>query len=112
MLVHLLINDANMESILKGKSKNKPTTATQEKMSRQHQVWQEKLVSALRLATSPDEEQYVLLHSATLIGLFTCIFIRQREKPKVRKLSATEVKTGLRGLHGNKIPPPALDFTN
>jgi hypothetical protein len=82
-------------------------------MSHQYRVWQEKLVSALRVATSPDGEQYVLLHSATLVGLFTCIFVRQSEKLNVRKLSATEVKTGLGGLHGNKvpIPPPRVPFT-
>jgi hypothetical protein len=74
-------------------------------MSHQYRVWQEKLVSALKIATSSHEEQYVLLHSATLVGLFTCIFIRQREKLNVRKLSATEVKTGLGGLHGNKVVP-------
>jgi len=75
-------------------------------MSYQYRVWQEKLVSALRLATQADEEQYVLLHSATLVGLFTCIFVRQSEKLNVRKLSATEVKTGLGGLHGNKVSLP------
>jgi hypothetical protein len=72
-------------------------------MSYQYRVWQEKLVSALKVATTAQDDQYVLLHSATLVGLFTCIFIRQKEKHKVRKLSATEVKTGLGGLHGNKV---------
>ena len=93
---------SDIESILKGKSKNKTQPAIQEHMSRQYRVWQEKLVSALRLATADQDDQYVLLHSATLVGLFTCIFIRYREKQNVRKLSATEVKTGLGGLHGNK----------
>ena len=99
---------ANLESILKGKNKSKASPAIQEHMSHQYRVWQEKLVSALRVATSPDGEQYVLLHSATLVGLFTCIFVRQSEKLNVRKLSATEVKTGLGGLHGNKVPLPSL----
>src|SRR5271170_3909530 len=103
-----LSGEANLESILKGKNKSKATPAIPEHMSHQYRVWQEKLVSALRLATSPDEEQYVLLHSATLVGLFTCIFVRQREKLNVRKLSATEVKTGLGGLHGNKVLPLSL----
>jgi len=72
-------------------------------MSNQYRVWKEKLVSALRVATTSQDDQYVLLHSATLVGLFTCIFIRQSEKHKVRKLNATEVKTGFGGLHGNKV---------
>jgi len=88
---------------LKGKNKAKSGSATQEQTTYQYRVWQEKLVSALRVATTSQDDQYVLLHSATLVGLFTCIFIRQSEKHKVRKLSATEVKTGLGGLHGNKV---------
>jgi hypothetical protein len=72
-------------------------------MSHQYRVWQEKLTSALKTATASQGDQYVLLHSATLVGLFTCVFIRQQEKVNVQKLNATEVKTGLGGLHGNKV---------
>ena len=100
----------NVESILKGKNKNKSNPAIQEHMSHQYRVWQEKLISALKVATSSQDDPYVLLHSATLVGLFTCIFIRQREKQNVRKLSATEVKTGLGGFHGNKALPLALSI--
>jgi hypothetical protein len=79
-------------------------------MSHQYRVWQEKLVSSLKIAASSHDEQYILMHSATLVGLFTCIFVRQREKVNVRNLCATEVKTGLGGLHGNKVLlfPPSL----
>lgn len=100
----LLYEITNKESILKGKSKGKVNPAIQEHMSHQYRVWQEKLVSALKIATSTQDDPYVLLHSATLVGLFTCIFVRHREKSNVRNLSATEVKTGLGGLHGNKVP--------
>ena len=64
------------------------------------------------MATSAQDEQYVLLHSADLVGLFTCIFVRQREKLNVRKLNATEVKTGLGGLHGNKVPADLESFND
>jgi hypothetical protein len=72
-------------------------------MSHQYRVWQEKLVSSLKVAATSHDEQYILMHSATLVGLFTCIFVRQREKLNIRNISATEVKTGLGGLHGNKV---------
>jgi hypothetical protein len=96
-------NVANIESILKGKNKSKTSSKAQEHMSHQYRVWQEKLASALKIAATFEDDQYVLLHSASLVGLFTCIFIRYREKHNVRNLSATEVKTGLGGLHGNKV---------
>ena len=103
---------SNVESILKGKNKSKSSAAIQEHTSHQYRVWQEKLVSALKVATSAQDEQYVLLHSANMVGLFTCIFVRQREKLNVRKLNATEVKTGLGGLHGNKVLPSISVFND
>lgn len=93
----------NLESLLKGKSKSKVTPAIQEHMSHQYRVWQEKLVSTLKVVASSQEEQYVLLHSAKLVGLFTCIFVKQSERQNIGNLDATQVWTGLGGLHGNKV---------
>ena len=72
-------------------------------MSHQYRVWQEKLVSTLKIASTSSQGQYVLLHSAKLVGLFTCIFVRESEKKNIANLSATQVWTGLGGLHGNKV---------
>lgn len=74
-----------------------------EHMSHQYRVWQEKLVSALKIATASSQDQYILLHCAKLVGLFTCVFVREREKETISNLSATQVWTGLGGLHGNKV---------
>jgi hypothetical protein len=51
----------------------------------------------------PRDEPYVLLHVANLVGLFTCIFIKASEKENIRNVSASTVKRGLGGLHGNKV---------
>jgi hypothetical protein len=51
----------------------------------------------------PLEESYVLLHTSNLVGLFTCVFIKQKERDRVRNISAAEVKRGMGGLHGNKV---------
>jgi hypothetical protein len=48
-------------------------------------------------------EPYVLLHSASLVGLFTCVFVKSSLRPKVKDVHAAEVKTGMGGLHGNKV---------
>jgi hypothetical protein len=95
-----------VESLLKGKNKSKTNPAMQEHMSHQYRVWQEKLVSTLKIASTSSQGQYVLLHSAKLVGLFTCIFVRESEKANIGNLSATQVWTGLGGLHGNKVRPP------
>jgi hypothetical protein len=73
-------------------------------MSRQYRVWMEHLTQCIN-ACMPLEESYVLLHSANLIGLFTCIFVKHKERHRIKDLSAAEVKRGMGGLHGNKVCP-------
>ena len=45
---------------------------------------------------------YHLLHTAPLVGLFTCIFVKADLRDRVSNLSSAEVKRGMGGLHGNK----------
>jgi hypothetical protein len=52
------------------------------------------------------EEHYHLLHSASLVGLFTCIFVKSRLRDRVKSVHAVEVKRGMGGLHGNKVRFP------
>lgn len=51
----------------------------------------------------PQNELYHLLQSSTLVGLFTCIFVKSHLRDRIKNLSATEVKRGMGGLHGNKV---------
>ena len=46
---------------------------------------------------------YNELHTSSLIGLFSCIFIRQDERPSIRNLEGSEVKCGMKGHYGNKV---------
>jgi hypothetical protein len=78
-------------------------------MSRQYRVWMEHLTRAIN-DCMPLEESYVLLHSANLIGLFTCIFVKHKERSKIKDVSAAEVKRGMGGLHGNKVWPRTNDI--
>lgn len=51
----------------------------------------------------PADEPYHLLHTASMVGLFSCVFIKRSERNRVRALNAAEVKRGMGGLHGNKV---------
>lgn len=73
-----------------------------EHMSRQYRVWRDHLAACINDAM-PLEESYTLLHTANLVGLFTCVFIKQKERERVRHVSGAEVKRGMGGLHGNKV---------
>ncbi|KAG5291503.1 type I inositol-1,4,5-trisphosphate 5-phosphatase [Histoplasma ohiense] len=82
-------------------SSKKKDSADKEHMSRQYRVWKDYLASCIH-DIMPLDQPYVLLHTSNLIGLFTCVFIKQEESQRIRGVSATEVKRGMGGLHGNK----------
>jgi len=69
-------------------------------MSHQYRDWRDFLVRSLDDYMSGD--LYHLLHTAPLVGLFTCIFVKADLRDRVSNLSSAEVKRGMGGLHGNK----------
>ncbi|KAF2467784.1 DNase I-like protein [Lindgomyces ingoldianus] len=81
------------------KAKKKDAT-DHEHMSHQYRAWRDYLVRSLEERIP--KENYTLLHTANLVGLFTCIFIKTSEHLKVRDVCAAQVKLGMGGLHGNK----------
>lgn len=82
------------------KSKKKDAT-DQERMSHQYRDWRDFLVRSLD-DFMPTDQLYHLLHTATLVGLFTCIFVKSTLRDRIRNLSSADVKRGMGGLHGNK----------
>lgn len=85
----------------------KKDSADKEHMSRQYRVWKDYLASCIH-DIMPLDQPYVLLHTSNLIGLFTCVFIKQEERQRIRSISAAEVKRGMGGLHGNKVRPLSI----
>lgn len=70
-------------------------------MSRQYRVWAEHLTRCVN-DCMPLDESYVLLHTANMVGLFTCVFVRHKERERIKNVRGAEVKRGMGGLHGNK----------
>jgi hypothetical protein len=71
-------------------------------MSRQYRDWRDYLILSLD-EHLPGEELYHLLHSSSLVGLFTCVFIKSRFRDRIKSLCGVEIKRGMGGLHGNKV---------
>jgi hypothetical protein len=71
-------------------------------MSHQYRDWRDYLIRCLD-DTMPREELYHLLNSNSLVGLFTCIFIRARLRDRIRGVSGAEIKRGMGGRAGNKV---------
>ncbi|KAI1205927.1 DNase I-like protein [Annulohypoxylon truncatum] len=97
-LVDLEDKTATAKRFFKPKKKD---ASDQEKMSHQYRDWRDFLVRSLD-DYMPADHLYHLLQTATLVGLFTCIFVKSTLRDRIRNLSNSEIKRGMGGLHGNK----------
>ncbi|KAN0099436.1 putative PI phosphatase group protein-like protein [Hyaloscypha variabilis] len=97
-LVDLEDKKTTAKSFFKSKKKD---PSEQEHMSHQYRDWRDFLTRSLD-DWMPKDELYHLLHTASLVGLFTCIFVKASLRDRIRNISAAEVKRGMNGLHGNK----------
>jgi len=96
-LVDLEDKTATAKRFLKPKKKE---GSDQERMSHQYRDWRDFLVRSLDDYMAGD--LYHLLHTAPLVGLFTCIFVKADIRARVSNLSSADIKRGMGGLHGNK----------
>ncbi|KAF2279934.1 DNase I-like protein [Westerdykella ornata] len=97
-LVDLEDKKVTAKSFFKKKKKN--ATSPHEHMSHQYRAWRDYLQRII--SEYLPSERYTLLHTAELVGLFTCIFVKDSEMSRIRDVSAAQVKLGMGGLHGNK----------
>lgn len=74
----------------------------QDHMSRQYRDWRDYLVRSIE-DYIPLSESYTLLHTASMVGLFSCVFVKASQRSRISKLYASEIKRGMGGLHGNKV---------
>ncbi|MCJ1380746.1 hypothetical protein MMC17_003855 [Xylographa soralifera] len=79
----------------------KKDSSEQDNMSHQYRAWRDFLVRVIQDNMASDQE-YHLLHTANMVGLFSCVFIKASLRIHVRNVQVVEVKRGLGGLHGNK----------
>ena len=98
-LVDLEDKKLTAKSFFKGSKKKDPGEA--EHMSHQYRAWRDFLVQLLD-DSMPTSETYHLLHTASMVGLFSCIFVKASLRSRISRLGTAEVKRGLGGLHGNK----------
>ena len=71
-------------------------------MSRQYRAWRDYLVRCIE-DNMPSNEPYHLMHTASMVGLFSCVFIKASQRHRIRNINAAEIKRGMGGLHGNKV---------
>jgi hypothetical protein len=97
-LVDLENKKVTAKSFFKSKKKD---PAEQEHMSHQYRAWRDYLTRCVE-DFMPADNSYVLLHTASMVGLFTCIFVKGALRSRIKHVHTSEVKRGMGGLHGNK----------
>ena len=98
-LVDLEDKRLTAKSLFKGNKKKDPSE--QEHVGRQYRAWRDHLVRCIE-DSMPSNEPFHLLHTASLVGLFSCVFVRAGLRNRIANQSAAEIKRGMGGLHGNK----------
>ncbi|GAA5894786.1 hypothetical protein JCM6882_006680 [Rhodosporidiobolus microsporus] len=98
------LNDKKLtaKSMLMGKKKTAEKFS--DGLSSAYRQWHDKLVQAVRLAM-PADTPYSVVHARDMIGLFSCIFVKSSELPRLRDVALITVKTGMgvgNRRHGNK----------
>ncbi|KAI9670827.1 MAG: hypothetical protein M1829_004716 [Trizodia sp. TS-e1964] len=83
------------------KSSKKKDQPEEEHMSRVYVSWRNYLTSGIERCM-PYHQQYQLLHTASLVGLFTCVYVKSSERANIRNINISEVKRGMGGRYGNK----------
>ena len=68
-----------------------------------YRQWMDKLQAATDRLTASD---YIKIHSESLVGLLTCIFVKASERDRLRDADITTVKRGFGSLYGNKVGAP------
>jgi WD40 repeat protein len=86
------------KSLFRSKKKD---PSEQEHTSQVYRAWRDYLVRCLEEHV-PGRHGYTLLHTASMVGLFTCVFVKTSERGRIRHVHTSEVKRGMGGSLGNK----------
>ncbi|KAJ7618483.1 Endonuclease/exonuclease/phosphatase [Roridomyces roridus] len=72
-----------------------------EKVTTAYRKWYDHFMHAVRLAM-PAQVPYTVVHTESLVGLFTCILVKNSERMSVKDNVITHIKRGMGGRYGNK----------
>lgn len=88
--------------LLGSKKKGENDGGLSEKVTSAYKRWYDRLVLAVRVAMGP-EVPYTVVHTESLVGLFTCVFVKNSERHALKDLAITTIKRGMGGRYGNKV---------
>ncbi|KAL1297772.1 hypothetical protein AAFC00_006309 [Neodothiora populina] len=97
-LVDLEDKKVTAKSFFKSKKKD---PNEQEHVGHQYRAWRDHISRCIEDFMSADQA-YALLHTSSMVGLFSCVFVKTALRSRIKQVNASEIKRGMGGLHGNK----------
>lgn len=88
--------------ILGGNSKKRPDDALSDKVTGAYKRWYDYLNLAVKSGMPPDLG-YSAIHTESLVGLFTCIFVKSELRNQSNDVLSNVIKRGMGGRYGNKV---------
>ncbi|KAH7922873.1 DNase I-like protein [Leucogyrophana mollusca] len=89
------------KTVLLGGKKKTEDGKISEKVTSSYKRWHDRLILAVKLAMPPDAP-YTVIHTESLVGLFTCMFVKNTERISLKDVAITTIKRGMGGRYGNK----------
>ena len=82
--------------------KKKTDDGLSDKVTGAYKRWYERLILEVK-AAMPGGVAYSVAHTESLVGLFSCIFVKTAQRAMFDDVAVTTIKRGMGGRYGNKV---------
>lgn len=90
------------KTVLLGGKKKGEEGKINEKVTTSYKRWYDRLIQTVKQAMAP-ESPYTVIHTESLVGLFTCMFVKNTVRASVKDAAIATIKRGMGGHYGNKV---------
>lgn len=97
------------KTVLLGSKHKAVDGSISQRVTTSYKRWYDHLVLAVQLAM-PSSQPYTVVHTESLVGLFSCVFVKNKECASLRHVALSSVKCGMGGRYGNKVNLSMLYF--
>ena len=90
------------KNVLLGGKKKGDDGGLSDKVTGAYKRWYDRLIIAVKTAM-PKNTPYSVVNTESLVGLFSCIFVKSSERATFDDGAITTIKRGMGGRYGNKV---------